>query len=68
MYVLKGSSNPSFYIGYSSDLKRRVDEHNSRMSSATRRGIPWKVVYYETFSNKKCAMNRELKPKQRGRA
>jgi putative endonuclease len=67
-YVLKGRSNPSFYIGHTSDLKKRFMNHNQGKVSATRRGIPWKLIYYEAFINLNSAQDRELKLKQRGRA
>ena len=67
-YVLHGSSNPSFYIGHSADLKKRLKEHNSGHVSSTKRGIPWTLVYYEAFLNLSSAQERELKLKQRGRA
>jgi putative endonuclease len=67
-YVLKGSSNPSFYIGYTADLKKRFKEHNSGKVIATRKGVPWKLIYYEAFLNLSSAKNREVKLKQRGNA
>ena len=67
-YVLRGSSNPSFYIGYSADLKKRVKEHNNGKNASTVRGRPWKLIYYEAFSNESPARDREAKLKQRGRS
>jgi len=40
-------------------LKRRIAEHNSGMSKATKRRTPLKVVYYEFCLNQKDAMKRE---------
>ena len=68
MYVLSGSSNPPFYIGHTSDLKKRFITHNQGRVSATKRGIPWKLIYYEAFLNLESAQDREMKLKQRGRA
>ena len=68
MYILKGISNPSFYIGYSADLKKRLKEHNSGKNISTKRGRPWKLVYYEAFLNEHIARSREAKLKQRGNA
>lgn len=67
-YVLKGKSNPSFYIGYTADLKKRLELHNSGNVDATRKGRPWTVIYYEAFSDQQSAMDREQKLKQRGRS
>ena len=67
-YVLKGKSNPSFYIGYSSDLRRRVAEHNAGNNISTKRGRPWVVVYYEAYLSEHAARKRESRLKQRGKA
>ncbi len=67
-YVLRGSSNPSFYIGHTSDLKKRFQEHNSGKVTASKKGVPWKLIYYEAFLNLRSAQDREYKLKQRGRA
>ena len=68
LYILKGTSNPSFYIGYSADLKKRFKEHNSGQNISTKRGRPWKLIYYEAFLNEQTARKREEKLKQRGNA
>ena len=58
----------TYYIGYTTDLNRRLTEHNSGKSSYTSGKMPWKVVYYEIFSTKKEALKREkFLKKQRNR-
>ncbi len=49
-----------FYIGYTNDLKKRVEEHNSGKSFATKPRRPLKLLYYEACLNKDDAENREL--------
>ncbi|CAN7380307.1 GIY-YIG nuclease family protein [Mesorhizobium caraganae] len=39
------------YIGITSDLKRRLAEHNAGKSSHTSRFLPWRIVTYMAFSN-----------------
>ncbi len=58
-YVLQSLKNNSFYIGYSSNLKRRFKEHNSGESKATKPYIPYKLIFYEAFINRVDAKNRE---------
>lgn len=49
-YILKSLSNPDhFYIGSTSDLKRRLLEHNSGKSIHTNKFIPWKIKNYFAF-------------------
>lgn len=68
VYVLRGSSNPKYYIGYSSQLRQRLKQHNAGKVTSTKRGIPWQVIYYEAFGSEELAREREAKLKQRGRA
>ena len=66
VYVLL-SQNQDFYVGYTSDLKRRVREHNSDLNESTK-GKKWKLVYYEAYVSKVDALDRERKIKDRGQA
>ena len=58
-YVLESSKDFKFYIGWTNDLKRRLEEHNNGnvISTSTRR--PFKLVYFEACLNKKQAIARE---------
>ena len=66
VYVLLSEAK-DFYVGYTSDLKRRVKEHNSGLNESTK-GKRWKVIYYEAYVGKADALDRERKLKQRGQA
>jgi putative endonuclease len=59
-YVLKSSKSGLYYTGYSSDLKKRFQEHNSGLSASTKPYIPWKLVYYSAFETEKLAKDFEL--------
>ena len=39
------------YVGITSDLKRRLAEHNARKSPHTSKYAPWKLVTYIAFSD-----------------
>ncbi len=58
-YILQSIKNGSFYIGYTSDLKKRFKEHNSGENKATKPYIPYKLIFYEAFLNRIDAKNRE---------
>jgi putative endonuclease len=67
VYVLQNIDDLSdFYIGYSTDLGRRLQEHNSGGNYSTR-GRQWKVVYYEAYIREKAARQREQRLKDDGR-
>lgn len=59
VYILKSLVNGDLYVGYTTDLKRRFAEHNSKKVLSTRVNIPWKLVYYEAYSGKHDATKRE---------
>ncbi|HUD19671.1 MAG TPA: GIY-YIG nuclease family protein [Patescibacteria group bacterium] len=58
-YVLKSTKNKRLYVGSTSDLKRRLKEHNSGDVEATKHRKPLELVYYEACVTKKKAQLRE---------
>jgi len=54
-------------MGFTNNPVRRLEEHNSGKSAATKRYLPWKIVYLEGYSDKEDALDREKKLKQFGR-
>jgi putative endonuclease len=59
VYVLRSESDSGFYIGYSTDLKRRFSEHARGASLATKSRGPWKLIYYEAYTEREDAEGRE---------
>jgi len=55
----KAKKNKSFYVGYTADLKKRINEHNSGKNLATKPLRPYKLIFYEAFLNNKDAKLRE---------
>ena len=64
-YILYSKSIDSYYVGYTNSIERRLEEHNRKKGKYTDRGIPWELVYSETFESKKEAMAREKYIKSR---
>ncbi|MEK6951677.1 MAG: GIY-YIG nuclease family protein [Nanoarchaeota archaeon] len=58
VYILK-LSNGKYYIGYSSKLKNRVDDHINGNVRQTRNFIPLRLIYYSAFKNKLKALQFE---------
>lgn len=59
VYILRSESDSGFYIGFSTDLKRRLSEHRRGASFATKSRGPWKLIYYEAYLNQEDALGRE---------
>lgn len=59
VYALKSLHNGDLYIGFTTDLKQRFIQHNNRKVLSTRSNTPWKLVYYEAYSDKNDATRRE---------
>ena len=58
-YVLKSKSSGQFYTGYTNDLRKRFNEHNSGKSAYTAKRGPYVLLYYEACYNQQDAMARE---------
>ena len=68
VYILQSDFDNSFYIGYTTNLERRLQEHNEGKSRYTSKKIPWQLKYHENFNNKTDALKREhFLKKQRNR-
>ncbi len=59
-YVLLSLKDNKCYIGYTNDLKRRLEEHDSGKNFSTKSRIPFKLIYYEACLNENDAKQREL--------
>ena len=59
VYVLRSKKNDSWYIGYTSDLRKRFKEHNTNKVPATKSRGPFVIIYYEACLNKYDAEARE---------
>jgi len=49
VYVLYSVKDKGLYIGFTSDLKRRIIEHRNKSVRSTRSRLPIKLIYYEAF-------------------
>jgi len=47
------------YVGYSSDLENRINDHNNGNVPQTKKLRPLKLIYYCAFINKKKALDFE---------
>jgi len=59
VYVIYSNAFKRFYKGHCEYLDKRLAEHNSGKTKSTKAFIPWRLVYYETFSTRQEAIARE---------
>ena len=60
VYMLKSLGKESItYVGYTNDLKKRINLHNNNKGAKFTRGRQWKLIYKEKFDSKKEAISRE---------
>ncbi|PIP58440.1 MAG: hypothetical protein COX02_00300 [Candidatus Vogelbacteria bacterium CG22_combo_CG10-13_8_21_14_all_37_9] len=59
VYILKSKVYQKSYVGSTTDLNRRLVEHNSGKHYFTKRYMPWEIIYSEEFSNLSEARSRE---------
>jgi putative endonuclease len=60
VYLLECQNDKSWYIGYSEDLKKRINDHlKGRGCRTTSIKKNWKLIYYESYPNKADALGRE---------
>ena len=59
VYILISKKDGKFYTGSTSDLKRRLNEHNAGKVESTKRRKPLLLVYYEACLDEKDARQRE---------
>lgn len=59
VYVLVSLKDRNLYTGYTTNVLKRLDRHNSGAVLATKHRVPFRLVYYEASLERKDAMKRE---------
>ena len=59
IYILYSFKDFHLYIGFTTDLKKRLTQHAKGQSTATKFHTPYKLIHYEYFINKADAKARE---------
>jgi len=60
VYLFQCVDDKSWYIGYSVNLKQRVERHNKGDGArTTSRKKNWKLIYYEAYLDERDAKGRE---------
>jgi putative endonuclease len=59
VYILRSERDSGFYIGFSTNLRARLRQHQDGERFATKSRGPWKLVYYEAYTEREDAEGRE---------
>ncbi len=60
VYILQSVKTGELYKGSTGDLRARFREHDSLKVTATKHGVPWKLLYYEAFVSERDARREEI--------
>jgi len=64
VYIIQSKKDESYYVGTTEDLKVRLQEHNGGEVRYTSSKIPYELIWYCAFQNKKRAIDFEKYLKQ----
>jgi putative endonuclease len=65
IYIIYSAKLDRYYVGYTSDVVIRLEQHNTGKSSFTSKASDWKLVYQEQFTSREEAHRRELNIKKK---
>ena len=66
VYVLRSASDKMFYVGFTTNIRARLEAHSKGKVPSTKRRTPLELVYWEGCLSQTDATNREKYLNQRG--
>ncbi len=63
LYILESEVNGRYYIGITSDVKKRLRQHNTGKTKSTKAYIPWNLMCKVQFPTRQEAARIERKLK-----
>ena len=67
-YIIYSCKIKKFYTGQTTDLDRRIEEHNRGKTPFLASGMPWKLIYFKYYESRSEAIKLESFIKKRGAA
>ena len=64
VYLIQSKLDNSFYVGFTEHLRKRIIEHNQGKTKSIKHKAPFRLIYFETYSNKTLARKREIELKK----
>ena len=65
VYIIYSVLLDKYYIGYTSDLAKRLSEHKDGISNYTSKASDWVLKHIESYSSRELAMKREREIKRK---
>ena len=59
VYVLESKTDQNHYVGCTTDIKKRLEQHNQGKNFSTSHRRPFSLIYCEVFRNQTDAYSRE---------
>ena len=64
MLICISSAKKRTYVGYTNNLKKRLNLHNSSKGAKFTKGNKWILIYKKSYLSKRLAMKEEYKLKK----
>ena len=66
VYLIKtiNSKISKSYVGYTNNITKRLEKHNTSKGAKSTKGFKWKLIYKKKFISKSKAMSYEYKLKK----
>ncbi len=66
VYLIKtiNSKISKSYVGYTNNISKRIEKHNTSKGAKSTKGFKWKLIYKKKFISKSKAMSYEYKLKK----
>ena len=66
VYILISQYKSKFvtYVGYTKNIKKRIELHNTSKGAKFTKGRKWTLIYKKSYRNKSIAMKNEYKLKK----
>jgi len=56
VYIIQSIKHGSYYKGFTTNLRQRIEQHNLGKVKSTTEKRPWKLIFYAVFVNKEKAL------------
>ncbi len=59
VYLIESVKKGELYIGCTSNINKRIKEHNNGLNLSTKNNIPWQLIHFEGYRDQDDAYRRE---------